>query len=371
MIIYFLLLIFCLLLSCLKLSRQTENVALAIITVFLCFGYTTGTDWFSYEIFYYDRDLANHLRESREIGYYLFQTLFYRLGVSFWTFHIGVKVIVFLLLVRFVRLFEVNIFLFLVFFLPTAGFYLFIDCPFRNLIAFGISLIAVEKLIHKKNIQFFLLVLLAMSFHTSAIIMLLVYILFNAKISSRTWVIVVVTSFILAFRMDFIIENVFVPLSNAIPAIEERLLPYFLDYSFRGELGFGLIVRLLSFGMLITWRKKIQQHFGGNEFIFNMVFLFFVLFPWGMSMKILQRFYLYLIPAFIIGTLFLLRSLKRDWKWYFIYAFFVLFGFVQTLNLVTHDHRYVPYTNYLFFDRSKDIETRRQHNIRLSPYTRE
>ena len=375
MIIYFLILIFCLLLSGLKISKGIENVALAIVTVFICFGYTTGTDWVLYEQFYYDNIFARHLEESRESGYYLFQTFFSAIGINFWVFHISVKIIVFLLLIRFVRLFEVNIFLFLVLFLPDAGFFLFIDCPFRNLIAIGISLIAIEKLIDKKNISFFLLILLAMMFHTSAFIMFFIFILFNARISSRTWVILTLISFIIAFRIDFLLNYVFIPLSNIIPPLQNRLLYYFLnDVFIGGGFNLGSIIRLLAFGLLIIQRKKIQQLLNGNEFILNMAFLFIILYPWGISMKIFQRFSLYLMPVYTISILFLLKSLNQDWKKYFIYAFFILFGFLQTRNIITFDHRYVPYTNYLFFqnkDKYKSVEDRKQYNLKLSPYTKD
>ena len=142
MLIYFLILSFCLLLSFLKIKRTIENIALITIAFVICFGYTTGTDWQTYERFYYG--LISNL-DGKEYGYILLQTIFHKLGVNFWIFHIGIKLIVFYLLIEFVRLFNINIFLFLVFFLPDAGFYLFIDCPFRNLIAIGISLLAIKK----------------------------------------------------------------------------------------------------------------------------------------------------------------------------------------------------------------------------------
>ena len=105
--------------------------------IFLCAGYMCGTDWRSYEFAYNHSSLSTVNQEIFEIGYSYLQAICHTLGINFWIFHIALKSIVFFSLCYFVKVFKQNLFLFWFLFLPDMGFYLFIDCPFRNLLAAG------------------------------------------------------------------------------------------------------------------------------------------------------------------------------------------------------------------------------------------
>jgi hypothetical protein len=364
MIIYFFLLFFCLLLSSLKLSRGVENIALAIIAFIICFGYTTGSDWRQYErVYNYN---INH--EVFEYGYMLVQNFFRYIGVSFWNFHIGVKLIVFCLLIRFIRLFEVNIFLFLLFFLPDIGYYLFIDCPFRNLIALGISFLSIEKLMEKKNIQYFLLVFFAMSFHTSALIMVPIFFIKKMHVKPIILLILVLLSYTLAFQIEFLLSSIYLPLSKIYPTVDKRLLLYFLDKDFiENRFNIGSIFYLFTFALLLIYRNRIAILAGKKKYIQTLSFLFLLIYPFGISLKIFQRFYLFTFPFFILSILYLIKSLKRTWMSYLVAFFFVLFSFFQNYKNITNDYKYIPYTHYLFFPED-DFRYREQYNKINSPY---
>lgn len=68
----------------------------------------------------------------------------------------------------------------------------------RQMIAIGIGFIAYELTRHKKLIPFILVVLLAMSFHTSAFMLAFIYPLYYAKIT-RKWLLVVIPALVVVF----------------------------------------------------------------------------------------------------------------------------------------------------------------------------
>ena len=96
-----------------------------------------------------------------------------------------------------------------------------------------------------------------------------------------------------------------------------------------------------------------------------------MLYPLGISMKIIQRITIYISPFFVLGVIYLLKSLEIKTNRYLMSLFFVVFTFWQTYNMVTVDYRYVPYSNYLHHWVKKDfpsIEYRRNYNKNKSPY---
>lgn len=370
--IYFLVILSCFLLSVFKLPKPVEYIALLLIAVFLCFGYMTGTDWISYEKYYIDKEFASEIAKTREFGYFYLQTLIGNLGVDFWTFHITTKVLVFLSLVYFVKYFKVNVFLFLALFLPEIGFYLFIDCPFRNLIALGFSLLAYTRLYENKPISYFILVFIAINFHVSAIIMILVYFIYRKDFKISFVLVLAAVVYTSAFNADFLIKKIYVPLINLIPAIGDRLVGYFFNADFKANsINLGAFIRLFVLFILLLFKQTIVQKGEKYASFFNLSILLLLIYPLGISMKILQRFPLFLFPVYILGIIYLLKSFEIKMNMYLLTAFFVALSFLQTYNIITADFRYVPYSNYLYHLNKNDlpdIEYRYQYNRKHSPY---
>jgi hypothetical protein len=354
--------------------KSVKNTALVLIAVFLCFGYTTGTDWYNYELFYNNVKLSEETAKSREFGYFLLQNFAIKLGFDFWIFHITLKVLVFAALIYFIRYFKVNVFLFLAIFIADIGLYLFIDCPFRNLIALGFSLIAITKLFDNKPVSYFIFVFLAVNFHVSAIIMVLVYFIYKKNIQTLFVLIAAVLIYTISFNIDFLITKIYLPLANASPIIAERLGSYFNDSRFIADkINTGTIIRLFVLFILLLFKQRIIESDDKKAlYIYSISILLLLIYPLGISMKILQRFVLFLFPFYTLGILYLLKSLKIKTNLYLIGSFFVLLSFLQTYNTITTDFRYVPYTNYLYSHvikrESPSMEYRYQYNRKHSPY---
>ncbi|NLO71924.1 MAG: EpsG family protein [Porphyromonadaceae bacterium] len=372
MLIYLSVILFCLILAFFKLPKFVENGALILIAVFLCFGYMTGTDWYNYEIYYNNIDIAEKILKNRESGYLIVQSFFSRIGVDFWVFHIAVKLLVFIALIYFLKIFDVNIFFFLVFFIPFAGFYLFIDCPFRNLIAFGFSLIAFRKLFENKHISFFVFTFLALLFHISALFLIFTYVIYKRDFKVLFIIITTVIIYSLAFNAKFIINKIYLPLIEISPVINARLGGYVVDSRYiTDSINLGSFLRLFIILIMVIFKNIIVGESKFRLYIFNLGILYLILYPLGISMKVIQRIIIYISPFFVLGILFLLKSFKIKSNRYLMGLFFVLFTFWQTYSLVTVDYRYVPYSNYLYHWVKKDfpsIEYRRDYNKKKSPY---
>jgi len=372
MLIYLAVILFCFLLAFFKMPRSIENIALVAIAFFLCFGYMTGTDWYNYELFYYDIELANKILKTREFGYFITQSFFSKIGVDFWTFHIVAKLLVFGAMIYFIRYFNVNVFLFLGIFLADIGFYLFIDCPFRNLIALGFGLIAFTYLFENKPINYFVLVFIAMTFHLSAIIMVFVYFIYKKNIKTIYVIIAATVLYVIAFNMDFLTEYIYKPLEELFPIIKERFTSYLKDEKFVSEsINIGSFIRLAVLFILLLFKDIIVSDSEKSKYIFNIGIILLLIYPFGVSFKIFQRFPLFLFPFYVLAILYLLKTVKIKANLYILGAFFMLLSFFQTYNTVTADFRYVPYTNYIYYWSKKDfppIEERAYYNKKHSPY---
>jgi len=372
MYIYITIILFCFLLSTVKLPKSIENSALVLIALFLCFGYMTGTDWYNYEKYYYNKSLAEGISKTREFGYFYLQTAIEELGVNFWIFHITIKVLVFYSLIKFIRKFDVNIFLFLALFIPEAGFYLFIDCPFRNLIAFGFCLIAFHKLFENKIYSFFIYVFIAINFHASAMVMLLLFFVYKKDLKTAFVLSATLIIYSLAFNIEFLITSIYTPLIKISPTLGERFKEYLLNTRFIShDFNIGSYIRIMILLILLLFKEKIISEVKNRPYILTFSFILLMLYPLGVSLKILQRFILYLFPFYTLSILYLLKSIQVKTNIYILSLLFVSFSLMQTYKTVSKDYRYVPYTNYLIYSIQNNfppLEYRHQYNHKNSPY---
>jgi len=332
----------------------------------------TGTDWYSYEQYYNNNLLAIEVAKIREPGYFYLQTLIRNIGVDFWIFHIAIKLLVFYSLINFIHHFKLNVFLFLAIFIPGIGLNLFIDCPFRTLIAFGICLQAYNKLFENKTLSYFLYVIVAMSFHITAVIMVPIYFVYKKDIKIAFAIIATLLIYTFAFNVHFLVSNIYIPLTKISPMISDRLKSYLINSQFISDkINAGSFIRLFILFILLLFKKKITSGEKIRSYIFNLSILYLIFYPLGISLKVIQRFTLFLFPFYAISIVQLLKSIEIKSNLYILSLFFVLFSLQQTYNTVSADFRYVPYTNYMPYFIKNDfpsIEYRHKYNLKNSPY---
>lgn len=370
MVVYILVVALCYIMTIVK-RNEIKFGALVFIFIFLCFGYMTGTDWKNYELMYYSSDFSNYYLLREEVGYTFVQTLFNYIGLDFWIFHIATKILLLFILVRFVQIVGFSIFLFLAIFLPEVGFYLFIDCPFRNLIAMCLVLMGLVCLVEKDKRGFFFFSFFAIMFHLTAVMVVLFYFVKKVKISNVVAVALFVVANLLAYNLPLLIQLI-LPVLKFSTVAADRLLVYLYKEEFISSVvNIGTVHKIILFCFVMKFRKNIEEYPQWGRLIFNLTMLFFFLYPFGISIKILNRFVFYTYPFLIISLLIIINSIVHGKSKLLFIVFVVFYSLLKTYSLVTSDYRYVPYTNYLVYSLKGDHPEyliRQSYNITNSPY---
>ena len=367
MILYLLSIISCLWASLCR-NRIIGYYVLFFLLLFLCFGYMTGSDWRSYEVHYNAATFEKIFEERFEIGYGLLESMCNALRIDFWTFHIGLKICVFISLCRFINYFKVNLLLFWALFLPEMGFFLFIDCPFRNLIALGFFSMAIPALFERRANVYFFFITLAVCFHSSAFILFFIYFLWGVRLKSKYWIVLFVIANIIAYDIDTLLVNIFSVFFSAIPFLQDKLLTYVLDENFiQTKLNVGTIYRTLLFILFLFNRSRIENGHKYGTILFYLSMIYFVSYPFTISLKIFSRFSIYLLPFCLLTIIVLLNVVKNNYlvKYAFI-SLLLLWTFVKSYTVLTADSRYIPYSNYLQYIMKEKPSYRYRSNYNIS-----
>lgn len=351
-------------------QNRVIDVFLVLLCFFLCFGYTTGTDWRTYENMYdWVRENASAMFLFTEPGYVIYTYVFAILGVDFFYFLIFTKVVLYIIVFKTMRRFcpQNVIFLSFLFFIAWYAFFLFIDNPLRNFIAVCIFLCSLNYLFERRFKLYLLMTIIAMSFHFSAIVMLLLYFCGNRNFSTRNLVVSFVMLNLLLLN-GTLIFNILSYLFSSVPIIGNKIASYATD-NLDGEgklFSLGYIFHTIIFILLIVGRKKIEsQKYGKMIFIFAVLLPIF--FRLGLTITVMGRFQLYIAIFYAIAIGILYLKFEKYSKT--LYTFFVLLVCIAScFSYMTKDSRYIPYTHYLFMNHDMTFSERDSYNPRNSPY---
>ena len=346
------------------------------LCLFYCFGYMTGTDWRVYEDWYYSIDFNRLFYDYyAEPGYYIFMLLFRFLGVGFWPFFILTKTVIFIIIYK--TIFDYckeSGYLTLMYFLPWFGMYLLIDNPMRNCIAIAIFIVSARFVIEHKFWKFLLCMLLASSFHFTAIVMILVYPMLNHNVKSWIYVLLFLSINIVFSDREMVI-NVINSTLGRIPYIEKKIFEYLiLDSEFaKGKLfSFGMLWQIGIFILLICYRDRIINYIDGAKglFVFNAVMFYMLFLRFAMTIEAFSRIQLYFSVFLAIAVGLVLLSF--DYKSRIIYiCVLLLVSLYICFGKITITSRYVPYSNVVSYIIKGDFPSYSErffYNYRHSPY---
>lgn len=374
MLLYFFSYISCFILGICKQRRNPyiECVLLFAIGVFLCTSYFCGSDWRSYELMYDDIDCDNlFFNYFAEPGFYLYMVAFKLVNVNFWHFFIFTKFLCFVLCVSVIKQYlKEDFWISLGYFLPWFGFYLFIDCPLRNLIAVSIFIHAIYYFTNRNYFTFFFLVIIAILFHFSALLFVPFVFLLKRKIRSGYYIIIFVLVNVLFTSRDFVVFLVQVLFGN-IPYFNVKIESYLLnenEFAVGRVFSVGMLVQFVFFAMFIIYRKYVERSVNGI-IIFNFVMLYLILYRVATTIEVFSRIQLYTSVFFCISLFLLSRVFaKKSRIIYFLYLFWV--ASIGTIKLF-ESNKYIPYSSYLqyVFKKKPSFEYRDSYNYKNSPYT--
>ncbi len=347
------------------------------LCLFYCFGYMTGSDWRVYEDWYYSIDFNRLFYDYyAEPGYYLFMLLFRSLGIGFWPYFILTKTVIFIIIYK--TIFDYcreSGYMTLVYFLPWFGMYLLIDNPMRNCIAIAIFVVSVRYVIEHKFWKFLLCMLLAASFHFSAIVIILLYPFLNHNIKS--WVYVVLFFLInILFADRGLVINMINSTFGRIPYVQDKIMGYLLlDSEFaKGKLfSFGMLWQIGIFILMICYRDRITDYIGGpkGRFVFNAAMFYMLFLRFGMTIEVFARIQLYFSVFLAIAVGLVLLSF--DYRSRIIYVCVLLMVSSYTCrSKITSSSVFVPYSNIVLYAIKGNFPSyseRYFYNYKYSPYS--
>lgn len=346
-------------------NKLNEGIFLMVLGAFICLGYMTGSDWRAYESYYYT-DFTSRMVEP---GYMLCSNLFHASGVGFWFFHIFLKVICYVFLIRLLRKYSACFYLALMLFLASFGYYMFIDCPFRNVIAVFIFLSAIRYYAGRRFGPYLLLVLCAASFHLTALVGILFYFIRWDKVSTTVLVIIYAVVFMLLASGVF--SQVLDMLTFYSPYLLTRIGAYENSTLLQGNmLSMGLVLRLVCLTFMCLYRKMICREFKWGVLVFSLCYTYLLFSLLAYAVPIFLRFTYYLALFYVIMVTYFVTVLKKDSRHLMMGCY--LFVCLAITYTTCRSVFYVPYTNiipYAIMGDFPDYYYRSHYNFIHTPYT--
>lgn len=379
MIVYFIPIVLCFATAFFKElpdNRRWYIVMGIYLCVFLCFGYMTGTDWKQYEFMYDNLDFNKFFYGySAEPGYYLYMMLFKKCGVSFWAFFIFTKIIIFIIIYK--ALFDCckeSFWLALVYFIPWFGFYMFIDNPMRNCIAVAVFTLSVRYIIDRNFWKFFFLILIAGSFHVTALFMIPFYFVLTKNPNKYVWAVIFVVVNLFFAKRELLVD-IITKVCVLIPYFRNKLITYFvLDSVFvEGKLfSFGLLWQTGLFVLMLCYKERIIDVIGDKMglFAFNCAMVFMLFVRLGTTIPMFGRIQLYFSVYLVICIGLVVLSFDYHSRWLFA-CLLLAVSFYTCYDRMTSSDRYVPYTNHITYavkGERPSYSIRYFYNYRHSPY---
>ena len=234
-----------------------------IMAFFLCFGYMCGSDWRTYEPFYNEIDLSHLFENNRtEPGYYLYMLPWRFLDVSFWSYFIITKLLIFISISYIIRKYADDIqYLTWFVFLPQAGFFTFIDNPMRNAIAAAIFFISVKYIIKRNFKKYLICCLLASSFHATALVLPPLYFILYRHISTKAYIITFLIVFVF-FGIPGLFENILINVGGINPFILNKLTWYLMGDSpdsVSKVFSLGMLLQVVIYFFLLYCRMNVEK----------------------------------------------------------------------------------------------------------------
>ncbi|CEJ70999.1 Transmembrane protein EpsG [Chryseobacterium oranimense G311] len=317
-----------------------------------------GSDYMVYELMYEntDKDFSDvfspdyFLLMATEKGYIVLMSVFNYLGADFNTFllFLGItcSIGLYFIFTRYSNIYGV---LLMIFF--AKGFLYYFFTAQRQIIAMIICWLAIKFVVERKFLKFFLMVILASLFHTSAIMFLVIYFFCNIKIDNKKAIILLIISIALgALKIGTLIG---MQISSFLPFGAEKLTDYLEEEGAAGAniLNFIEIIPVLF--VILMSRHRIESKIKYFNLFFNL-YVFFVMITFAFyDFAFIAR----LKGYFVIGYIVILSSLlyipnKKTISVgiLLILAFYCFAVYTRELLVFDNGEGYLPYKSYFFKD---------------------
>ncbi|MEG5919695.1 EpsG family protein [Enterobacter hormaechei] len=325
-------------------------ILFTLIVIFIGFRYQTGLDW----LFYNDLFNGESFSLAIEPGYYLLSFISSFL-MGYWVYQALITVFLIICLKRFFDENATNyLFCIGIFFLYQ---FIFVTEALRQIISLSVILIAYKKFYENKNFQFYVLTVLAILFHVSALIVLMI-IPFSRR--GNIYVIKILTIIGLALA----VFNVY-PVDNLIKLLSmlptggylEKIKWYSQDDFAGSVLTVSLIFKVFVVFLFDSRSKFIKSNSDyltnprAYYFIYTSVYLMIFMDVYlGRFGTISTRLDVYFIPCFLVALNYLLNEFKQGVSRFLFFCIVMGYFTINYFGIMDgyyFNNFYSPYQNYI------------------------
>lgn len=344
MILYLLTLFLCLIADSIPSKYSAlKRLILIWLYIFLCFGYMTGSDWRNYELIYTDNTDNELLSSSYEKGFYYLIFFARQLISDFWIFLALVKILYLFAVIKFIKLFTHRIFMALALMININLLFMLVDNPLRFMIGFTILLFATRFLLQRKMWHFSFFGILAIFFHISLIIPVLICgtVFYQDKLinkSNKTLIIIYCICGAVAFFPNLLNTVSEIIAENQASIANKLLYAYAVD-GIESLYTIGSILNIFLFLVVLKYKNEIKTlKYGDTILYFTLAYFFLfrilIIFPTGFRFYLFfSLFYCIAFAAILYNTKYLI--LKK--------VFIISLGLMLFRDVYT-SYQYMPYT---------------------------
>ncbi|MCD8290702.1 MAG: EpsG family protein [Prevotella sp.] len=254
--------------------------AVAVSVFFFCFRGFISNDWQIYCPFFQTAsfdDIYSYFHGGigiLEPGYTALNMLVRRIypNYHFFTFVVGILDLA--LMLNFARRRVDNLPLFLLLFFVFDGVLIFCNL-IRNFISILIFLNALPFLERRKPLPYFLLCLLALSFHISAIFYFPIYFFFRRYPNKWIFLAVFLVCNIVFLSRISIVASIASHL-DLTPVLQKKLTSYTEYFDYSRVLSIGFLERLITGILVFCFYDKMKEKHGGNGIYINAILAFYM-----------------------------------------------------------------------------------------------
>ncbi len=352
-------------------SVLNRKLLLFFLGLFLCTSYMAGSDWVNYELDYQFAIRNEIIDDRKEPGYYMFRSIFAKSGIDFWWFFISTKLVCFYIYMKFLLKYGSKNFAWGLLYMFSYVFLdLFINCPFRSLIAGSFMLVGINRLLQGKKLHFWVISLISMTFHYSMVIFApITFFLCSIKQSFPKKIVLFSIPAIYVFFFFFwrigLAEKLLV--YQVLLMGDSKSIYYLLEQGSVFSIGMWAV---MLFYLWMVFGLNLERLSEKEKIIYNLSVLYMAFYVISFFIPIFTRLALYLTLPFGCFLSFGLANIRHNRMKNIATFAMTLFLALSMKGALTRDERYVPYTSYLQYigQEKPSYGERVNYNHRNSPY---
>lgn len=316
------------------------DFVLITIMIFICgFRKNVGTDFLLYSRMYNNISIFPRV----EIGFKYLINFMSGMGLSsFWFFFLTSSLtilIVYYIIKKISDKPSESLFLFI-----TLGYFSLQFNIIRQCLAIAVSLYSIKFIIKKDFFKYFVCILMASLFHTTALIMFPFYFISKINISKKRCVEILIILFIVSLMYNQIICLIV----RYFPTYEVYLTINNYTYDAAGVGSYLIILfNLLLFSVILINKSKLVKYNKNNNIYINMILFSFFYYFLSLNNTVMIRpgYYLSISFIFILPDLYQVNKKKLNDKNSII---FVVIFIIYYLFHILFFNNMLPYNNVLF-----------------------